>query len=33
MLGVPAPKLMALIRMGAKVVNFLGFSRREKSGG
>jgi DNA-binding transcriptional regulator GbsR (MarR family) len=27
MLGVPAPKIMALIRMGAKVVNLLGFGR------
>lgn len=27
MLGVPAPKLMALIRMGAKVVNLLSFGR------
>lgn len=32
MLGVPAPKLMALVRMGARVVNFLSFGRREKSG-
>ncbi len=32
MLGVPAPKLMALVRMGAKVVNFLSFGRREKTG-
>ena len=27
MLGVPAPKIMALIRMGAKVVNLLSFGR------
>ena len=30
MLAVPAPKLMALVRMGSKVVNFLGLGRREK---
>lgn len=28
MLGVPPAKLMALIRMGAKVVNFLGLGRK-----
>lgn len=28
MLGVPAPKIMALIRMGSKVVNLLSFGRR-----
>jgi DNA-binding transcriptional regulator GbsR (MarR family) len=27
MLGVPAPKIMALIRMGSRVVNFLSFGR------
>ena len=27
MLGVPPAKIMALIRMGAKVVNFLSFGR------
>src|SRR3954467_11937482 len=27
MLGVPAPKIMALIRMGSRVVNLLGFGR------
>jgi DNA-binding transcriptional regulator GbsR (MarR family) len=31
MLGVPAPKIMALIRMGSRVVNFLGFSRAGKA--
>ena len=29
MLGVPAPKIMALIRMGAKVASLVGFGRRE----
>ena len=29
MLGVPPAKIMALIRMGAKVVNFLSFGRKE----
>ena len=28
MLGVPAPKIMALIRMGSKVVSLLGFGRK-----
>jgi hypothetical protein len=27
MLGVPAPKLMALIKMGAKVANLVGWGR------
>jgi DNA-binding transcriptional regulator GbsR (MarR family) len=31
MLGVPAPKIMALIRMGAKVVNLLSFGRGKGS--
>jgi DNA-binding transcriptional regulator GbsR (MarR family) len=31
MLGVPAPKIMALIRMGAKVVNLLSFGRSKGS--
>jgi DNA-binding transcriptional regulator GbsR (MarR family) len=30
MLGVPAPKIMALIRMGSRVVNFLSFGRGGK---
>jgi DNA-binding transcriptional regulator GbsR (MarR family) len=28
MLGVPAPKIMALMRMGAKVANLVGFGRK-----
>ena len=32
MLGVPPAKIMALIRLGAKVVNFLSFGRKEESG-
>ena len=32
MLGVPPAKIMALIRMGARVVNFLSFGGKEKSG-
>jgi DNA-binding transcriptional regulator GbsR (MarR family) len=31
MLGVPPAKIMALIRMGSKVVNFLSFGRKEKN--
>jgi DNA-binding transcriptional regulator GbsR (MarR family) len=31
MLGVPAPKIMALIRMGAKVANLLSFGRGKGS--
>src|SRR3954453_41067 len=31
MLGIPAPKLMALIRMGSKVVNLLSFGRAGKA--
>ena len=31
MLGVPAPKIMALIRMGAKVANLVGFGRGKGS--
>ena len=34
MLGVPAPKIMALMRMGAKVANLVGLGRgrtKEKS--
>jgi DNA-binding transcriptional regulator GbsR (MarR family) len=30
MLGVPPAKVMALIRMGAKVVNFLNFGRKDE---
>lgn len=30
MIAVPAPKVMALMRMGAKVVNFLSFGRGER---
>jgi len=30
MLSVPAPKIMALMRMGAKVVSFLGFGRGDE---
>ena len=30
MLGVPPGKIMALIRMGSRVVNFLSFGRKEK---
>jgi DNA-binding transcriptional regulator GbsR (MarR family) len=30
MLGVPPAKIMALIRMGAKVVNFLSFGRKSE---
>ena len=30
MLGVPAPKIMALMRMGARVANFLNFGRRDE---
>jgi DNA-binding transcriptional regulator GbsR (MarR family) len=33
MLSVPAPKIMALIRMGAKVVNLLSFGRGKDSPG
>ena len=32
MLGVPPAKIMALIRMGARVVNFLSFGGKEKGG-
>ena len=32
MLGVPPAKIMALIRMGAKVVNFLSFGRKGDQG-
>ena len=32
MLGVPPAKIMALIRMGAKVVNFLSFGRKGERG-
>jgi DNA-binding transcriptional regulator GbsR (MarR family) len=31
MLGVPAPKIMALIRMGSRVVTLLGFGRAGKA--
>jgi DNA-binding transcriptional regulator GbsR (MarR family) len=31
MLGVPAPKIMALIRMGSRVVNLLSFGRAAKA--
>jgi DNA-binding transcriptional regulator GbsR (MarR family) len=31
MLGVPAPKIMALIRMGSRVVNLLSFGRAGKA--
>ena len=31
MLGVPPNKIMALIRMGSRVVNFLGMGRRKES--
>ncbi|MEA3029537.1 MAG: hypothetical protein QOG13_862 [Sphingomonadales bacterium] len=35
MIAVPAPKIMALMRMGAKVANFLSFGRKdgERQGG
>ena len=33
MLGVPAPKIMALIRMGGRVVNLLSFGRAGKARG
>ena len=33
MLGVPPAKLMALVRMGAKVVNFLGLGRKDPAPG
>jgi DNA-binding transcriptional regulator GbsR (MarR family) len=35
MISVPAPKIMALMRMGAKVANFLSFGRKdgERQGG
>jgi DNA-binding transcriptional regulator GbsR (MarR family) len=32
MIAVPAPKIMALMRMGAKVANFLSFGRKDESG-
>jgi DNA-binding transcriptional regulator GbsR (MarR family) len=32
MLGVPAPKIMALIRMGSRVVNLLSFGRAARTG-
>ncbi|HEX4694924.1 GbsR/MarR family transcriptional regulator [Sphingomonas sp.] len=33
MIAVPAPKIMALMRMGAKVANFLSFGRKDGQGG
>ena len=33
MLGVPPAKIMALVRMGAKVVNFLGLGRKDAAPG
>jgi DNA-binding transcriptional regulator GbsR (MarR family) len=32
MIAVPAPKIMALMRMGAKVANFLSFGRKDEAG-
>jgi DNA-binding transcriptional regulator GbsR (MarR family) len=32
MISVPAPKIMALMRMGAKVANFLSFGRKAETG-
>lgn len=32
MIAVPAPKIMALMRMGAKVANFLSFGRKDENG-
>jgi DNA-binding transcriptional regulator GbsR (MarR family) len=32
MLGVPPQKLMALVRMGSRVVSLLSFGRRERGG-
>ena len=32
MIAVPAPKIMALMRMGAKVANFLSFGRKDGDG-
>jgi DNA-binding transcriptional regulator GbsR (MarR family) len=31
MIAVPAPKIMALMRMGAKVANFLSFGRKDET--
>jgi len=30
MISVPAPKIMALMRMGARVANFLSFGRKDE---
>jgi len=32
MISVPAPKIMALMRMGARVANFLSFGRKDEAG-